>query len=119
MKRYGKAWERKRAAILRRDKYRSQLSSRYGRIVAANTVHHILPVEFFPEYMWTDWNLISVTSQEHNGLHDRDTHGLTDEGVKLARRTALAHGLDLEEVMTRLDAGRMERCHGDEEEGEG
>lgn len=117
VKRYGKAWERKRAAILRRDRYRSQLSARYGKAVQGNTVHHILPVEFFPEYMWMDWNLITVTEKEHNGLHDRETHRLTDEGMKLARRTALARGLDLEEVMERLDAGRMERGHGSEEEG--
>lgn len=97
------AWKKKRAAILRRDGYKSQLAARYGRNVSGDTVHHILPVEFFPEYRYKDWNLITITHDEHNRLHDRETHKLTDEGLALARRTALKVGLDIEEVMNRME----------------
>lgn len=102
MKGYGKKWERKRAAILRRDGYRSQIAAQYGRNVPGDTVHHILPVGIFPEYMWESWNLITVTRAEHNKLHDRDTNRLTDKGLELARRTAARRGLNVAEVMEKL-----------------
>ena len=100
--RYGSKWKKKRAAILRRDGYRSQISAAYGRNVPGDTVHHILPVGFFPEYMWKDWNLITVTAAEHNGMHDRDTNRLTKTGLDLARRTAARRGLNVPEIMARL-----------------
>ena len=103
MKAYGSRWERKREHILRRDKYRSKLSERYGKLVQADTVHHILPVEFFPEYKFTDWNLISITGADHNTLHDRETHRLTKEGMDLAIRTARQQGLNVVEILSRLE----------------
>jgi len=106
------AWKKKRAAILRRDHYKSQLAARYGKNLSGDTVHHMLPVEFFPEYRLKDWNLITVTHDEHNRLHDRETHRLTAEGLALARRAALKAGLDVAEVMRKLEGD-------DEEEDEG
>lgn len=100
---YGKRWEQLRGKILRRDGYMSKLSSRYGKRVPANVVHHILPAEFFPEYMWQMWNLITVTAGEHNRLHIRDTHKLSADGLSLARKTAVKQGLNLTEVMVRLN----------------
>lgn len=97
-----KAWKRKREAILRRDKYRSQIAARYGRNVQGDTVHHILPVGVFPEYRWCDWNLITITRAEHNSLHDRETNKLTDAGLDLARRTAARRGLNVPEIMSKL-----------------
>jgi len=90
-----KRWEKKRAKILRRDKYVCQLSKRYGKLRQANTVHHIFPVELFPEYQWEDWNLISLCAEEHNSLHDRETHQLTAKGVELLTRTARLRGIPL------------------------
>lgn len=87
-KRYkNKRWEAKRSKILRRDKYLCQISKRYGKNVDANTVHHIYPVEEYPEYQYCDWNLISVSNEIHNKLHDRVTNSLTDMGEDLKRRT--------------------------------
>ena len=100
-----KAWKRKRAAILRRDKYRSQIAARYGRNEPGDTVHHILPVDTFPEYRWADWNLVTITRAEHNRLHDRETNKLTDEGLDLARRTAARRGLNVPQIMARLTEG--------------
>lgn len=102
MKRYGRKWQRIRAAILKRDKYRSQLAYRYGRIIQADTVHHILPVEYFPEFMYAPWNLISITMKEHNELHVRSTHQLTDKGLALAERTARNRGMDWNVIKERL-----------------
>ena len=50
-------------------------------------VHHIYPVDEYPEYAYCLWNLISLSQSMHNTLHDRNTNKLTAEGVALMRRT--------------------------------
>lgn len=80
-------WERLRAQVMRRDGYRCQLSKRFGKAVPADLVHHIYPVDEFPEYAFEPWNLIAVSRAAHNKLHDRDSDKLTAEGVALMRRT--------------------------------
>lgn len=81
-------WQIKRDSILARDKYQCQISKRYGKFKQAELVHHIFPVDEFPEYAYADWNLISLTRTEHNKLHDRDTDELTEAGRQLLIRTA-------------------------------
>lgn len=81
-----KRWLAKRARILRRDEYLCQQSKRYGRSVAATTVHHIYPLEFYPELALESWNLISLSEQQHNAMHDRVTHELTALGLEWQRR---------------------------------
>lgn len=94
---YGtKQWENKRQNILRRDGYLDKLEARYGRRVEAETVHHIFPVEFYPEWRLSSWNLISLSKATHNRLHDRNTGGLTAEGMELARRTARKAGVEVD-----------------------
>ena len=83
-----KKWKRKRLAVLRRDGYQCQISKRYGKAEAAEVVHHIFPLEEYPQYALKDWNLISLSQAKHNTLHDRNTHRLTQEGVRLMMRTA-------------------------------
>ncbi|TKI55111.1 HNH endonuclease [Brevibacillus antibioticus] len=73
-------WKRKREAILRRDKYMCQESKRYGKTEPATTVHHIYPLEFYPELAFVDWNLISLSDKQHNAMHERVTHELTALG---------------------------------------
>lgn len=86
-------WKRKRAAILRRDGYKDKVVARYGKTVEATIVHHIFPLDEYPEYRLTDWNLISVSMATHNRLHDRETDELTELGVELLRRTARKHNV--------------------------
>lgn len=88
-------WELLRAAILKRDGYRCQLSKRYGKRVEANTVHHIFPRDLFPEYQWDPWNLISLARDVHDTLHDRATGDLTEKGAELLRRTARRRGMEI------------------------
>ena len=83
-----KKWLRLRSAVLRRDGYMCQLSKRYGKMLEANTVHHIFPRDEYPEYELEAWNLISLTTEMHNKLHDRTTNKLTEDGIKLLKRTA-------------------------------
>lgn len=79
-------WLKLRERILKRDNYICQYHKRYGRLVQANTVHHIYPAELFPEYEWCEWNLISLSKDAHNMMHDRDSHELTEEGKRLQKR---------------------------------
>ena len=82
-----KRWRDLAARAMRRDGYKCQLSKRYGKQVPAELVHHIYPVDEYPEYAYCLWNLISLSRAVHNTLHDRNTDKLTAEGVALMRRT--------------------------------
>lgn len=77
-----KRWLHKREVILKRDDYKCQESKRYGKTAGATTVHHIYPVEFYPELEFVNWNLISLSDSKHNEMHDRITHEITDKGKR-------------------------------------
>ena len=83
-----KRWQKKREAILTRDKYLCQESKRYGKRITANTVHHIYPVELYPALAFVSWNLVSLSAEKHNAMHDRETHELTALGLEWQRRRA-------------------------------
>lgn len=88
MKLYNKKkWKIKREYILKRDKYMCKECARFGKRVDADTVHHIYPVEFYPQYAMSNWNLISLCNKCHNEMHDRKTHQLTQKGEKLKNKT--------------------------------
>lgn len=92
------SWKQKRKHILVRDGYIDRIALRDGVRMAADTVHHILPAEDYPEYAWEDWNLISVSARTHRTyLHDPRTKALTPLGLELARQTAEEHGVKLTE----------------------
>lgn len=93
-----KRWLQTRERILRRDNYQCQESKKYGRMIPAETVHHIFPLEEWPEYSLASWNLISLSFKEHNAMHDRNTNTLTDKGEELRRATAKKQGIPLEKV---------------------
>ena len=88
-------WTNLRAFILRRDKYLDQVALRYGKRIEAQVVHHIFPREFFPQYTYAAWNLISVSTKTHNELHVRDSHKLTAKGYELLVRTARKNNIEL------------------------
>ena len=83
----GKRWQRLRESILRRDGYQCRESRRYGKTVEATIVHHIYPAEEYPEYAWCSWNLISLSREAHNAMHDRNTGALTALGREWMRRS--------------------------------
>ena len=101
------AWKKLQPKILKRDGYMCQESKRYGRMVPAQTVHHIFPLEDYPEYALARWNLISLSWDEHNQMHDRITGRLTAKGMALLKRTAKAQGISLAD--TEADMGDMVR----------
>lgn len=75
-----KRWKKLRQSVLRRDRYECQESRRYGRFDEATTVHHIYPVETHPEIAWERWNLVSLSSEAHNRMHERRTHRISETG---------------------------------------
>ena len=92
-------WKFKRRNILRRDEYTDQyLLKTQGIMRNADTVHHILPREQFPQYALCDWNLISLSSYTHSHIiHNCVSGALTKEGKKLMMETALLNGVKLTE----------------------
>lgn len=81
-----KRWRQLRAMVLRRDGYKCQESKRYGKLVQADTVHHIWPAEEYPQWAYCEWNLVALSNSAHNAMHDRDTHELTERGKAWTRR---------------------------------
>ena len=88
-------WRRVRDAALARDGYVCQVSKRFGKMVPADTVHHVYPRELFPEYQYCMWNLVSLAGSVHDEMHDRVTGDLTGKGKDLLRRTARRHGMEV------------------------
>lgn len=88
-------WRAVRDAALARDGYICQESKRYGKMVQADTVHHVFPRELFPEYQYAMWNLISLAGPVHDQMHDRVTGDLTQKGRELLRRVARRHGVEV------------------------
>lgn len=76
-------WRHKREMILRRDSYLCQRCKRFGRMTQASHVHHIYPVEDFPDIAFEGWNLTSLCNACHDLMHVRSSHQLTDEGRRL------------------------------------
>lgn len=98
-----KRWRKLRASVLRRDDYLDREALRFGKRITADTVHHIFPIEFFPEYAFEPWNLISLSRATHNRFHDRTGHYLTSDGLALLDRTARRQGLEIsDEMRTKL-----------------
>lgn len=89
-----KRWQRLRKAVLARDGYQCQESKRYGKALPATTVHHIFPREDYPQYQWESWNLISLSADVHDQMHNRTTRELTQQGLELLERTATKYGIE-------------------------
>lgn len=72
-------WRHKQKAILKRDGYQCRECRKYGRAREAKIVHHIKPVEDFPELAYEDSNLESLCIVCHNKKHPekavRRNHG--------------------------------------------
>jgi 5-methylcytosine-specific restriction endonuclease McrA len=62
-------WRKKRATILKRDKYQCVECRKYGRSIEAKVVHHFKSVEDYPELALVDDNLASLCNKCHAFFH--------------------------------------------------
>lgn len=103
-----KKWKRLRKSVLARDGYMCQYCKRFGKRIQADHVHHVLPREFYPEYRYTPWNLISLCKTCHDSMHNRTDRTLTDQGKELVRIVARKNFLDLEKIIRRENTKSVE-----------
>lgn len=80
-------WQRLKNRALQRDRHRCREAARFGRMEAATHVHHIWPAEDYPEYAYCLWNLVSLTKENHDAMHDRRSGRLTLKGLAWKNRT--------------------------------
>ncbi len=81
-------WKRKRAKILKRDEYMCRECKRYGKTTPATTVHHIHPLDSYPELALVSNNLISLCATCHDAMHDRTSRELTGAGDQWMQRVS-------------------------------
>lgn len=91
-------WQNMRRRILAKAKYIDQLRIREGIMENADTVHHIFPREYYPEYQWAEWNLIAVSAKTHRALHT-PLGSLSMAGNKLLEETAQAQGIPVQKTV--------------------
>lgn len=84
-------WERKREVILKRDGYQCRHCKRYGKIVPANTVHHIIPAAVRPELIYNNHNLLSLCTSCHEKMHDKFTDTLSKQGEFWVKKILQEH----------------------------
>lgn len=98
-------WQKLRASVLRRDGYQCQWSKRYSPFAKeATLVHHIFPRQWWPEYQYESWNLISLSKSAHEQMHSRGTDLLSEKGMDLLIRTARKRGMDLKKEMEKYES---------------
>lgn len=102
-----KEWKEIRESVLRRAEYKDELESRAGKSVPATMVHHIFPLEKYPEYGLERWNLISVSNDTHEILHNRATGELSPLGYDLLHEVSEKRKIPLSRVI--LVCGRSSR----------
>lgn len=67
------SWINTRRQILRRDNYECQVCKYDGKVTTLNQsrliVHHVKPLEFYPDLKLDHDNLLTVCHQCHNAIH--------------------------------------------------
>lgn len=86
-----KRWIRKREVILKRDNYQCGECKRYGKVVEANTVHHILPLQERPDLKLDNGNLISLCEECHERMHNKFNDTLSKLGEEWRERILRKH----------------------------
>ena len=81
-------WKKKRDYIKKRDGYLCRECRRYGRNTQAQLVHHIYPVEDYPELALNNDNLISLCVKCHELMHDRADNEVTTVGERWQNKKA-------------------------------
>jgi 5-methylcytosine-specific restriction enzyme A len=81
-----KQWKRKRQVVLKRDEYKCRECKRYGKGTPAKVVHHIFPLEDYPEHKLNSNNLISLCNACHEQMYDRVNKVMKEKGIQWMER---------------------------------
>lgn len=76
------AWLKCRKLVLKRDYYLCQPCLRDGKLTTADAVHHIKPLEDYPELALDMDNLESICNSCHNKEHPEKGGGSKKEPVR-------------------------------------
>lgn len=81
-----KKWRELRNYILIRDEFKCQFFARYGIYKRATLVHHLTPASDDPSRFFDASNLIALSNEAHERMHDRSSGKLSEEGERLRLR---------------------------------
>lgn len=86
-----KDWLHVRKVVLKRDGYECRECKRYGKVVEANTVHHVIPLAEMYDLKLDRRNLISLCDEHHENMHNRFTNELSKLGVEWRDRIIMKY----------------------------
>ena len=81
-------WAALRNTALIRDKYMCQCCIANNKNVNATCVHHVFPIEQYPQYSYELWNLMSLCDKCHDEMHNHYTGELSRKGMLFLRSLA-------------------------------
>ena len=81
-------WVALRNTALIRDKYMCQCCKANNKAINATCVHHIFPIERYPDYKYELWNLMSLCDKCHDEMHNHYTGELSKKGMIFLRAIA-------------------------------
>jgi hypothetical protein len=84
---------------MKRDNYQCRECKRFGRTTQAEMVHHVFPLENYPNHKLTDNNLIACCNNCHNTFHDRNGDNITDQGKHWQRKLKETIGITDEQMI--------------------
>lgn len=88
-------WVALRNTALIRDKYMCQCCKANGQMINADCVHHIFPIETYPQYRYELWNLMSLCSKCHDEMHNHYNGELSKKGMLFLRAVGSARGIQI------------------------
>lgn len=88
-------WVALRNTALIRDKYMCQCCKANNKMVNATCVHHIFPIEHYPDYKYELWNLMSLCDKCHDEMHNHYTGELSKKGMLFLRSIAAVRNIPI------------------------
>lgn len=88
-------WVALRNTALIRDKYKCQCCLANNKQVNATCVHHVFPIERFPQYSYELWNLMSLCDKCHDEMHNHYTGELSKKGMLFLRSLAAVKNIPI------------------------
>lgn len=88
-------WLSLRNTALIRDKYKCQCCIANNKQVNATCVHHVFPIERYPDYKYELWNLMSLCDKCHDEMHNHYTGELSKKGMLFLRSLAAIRNIPI------------------------